>query len=369
MNNETINLTTKLVKIPSVTGNHKECAKAIKIIDEYLGKKFKSKTFTKNGFTSKLWSTSSTPMKPKLLLSGHLDVVDTGGNTKLFTPIIKNSTLIGRGAGDMKGHIAAMLVALKKHVKKNPNANISLLLTTDEEMGGFNGTRHVISKGLSPKTVFVPDGSINFNLVESEKAPHHFIVSSKGPGGHASKSFEIKNPINNIFNFYSDVRKSFAKADKKNPWASTFEMTFINTANKSKNKIPSEVTAAFSWRWPIEQIDFQKGRKKVLSLCKKHNCIVIKEEGGGEGTLVNTKSHDIKKWKKIIEKSLNKKVRFTKSHGTSDARHFYNNKKCGTDNIIITSAATGGHHASDEWIDINSLFQLSKSLSSFLDSY
>jgi succinyl-diaminopimelate desuccinylase len=49
---------------------------------------------------------------PSLLLNGHLDTVPAGDMPDAFAPRVKNGTLWGRGACDMKGSIAAMCVAM-----------------------------------------------------------------------------------------------------------------------------------------------------------------------------------------------------------------------------------------------------------------
>ena len=83
--------------------------------------------------------------------------------------------------------------------------------------------------------------------------------------------------------------------------------------------------------------------------------------------MINKSASYVNKWKKIIEQNSGKKVSFTKVHGSSDARHFFNNGLYGTKNIIVTSAVTGGHHSQSEWVDVESLAILGKSLLQFIN--
>jgi succinyl-diaminopimelate desuccinylase len=253
-------------------------------------------------------------------------------------------------------------------LSKHKHASLGLLLTTDEEIGGFNGTRYVVESGLKPNILFLPDGGNNFNIIVSEKAPHHFVVEAKGEAGHASRAFELNNPINRIVNFYTEARTEFNSANSQKTWASTFEMTTIETDNKAKNRIPSMASASFSWRWPLEQIKFHNGRERILTIAKKHNCNIVLEEGWGEGTVVDKNDQYIKDWQKIIELHIGRKISFVQSHGASDARHFYNSKKYGTKNIIITSALTGGLHSNSEWVDVESLNTMIKSLMQYIEN-
>lgn len=48
-----------------------------------------------------------------LLLNAHLDTVGAGGMADPFTPVLRNGRLYGRGTQDMKGSLAAMLGAMK----------------------------------------------------------------------------------------------------------------------------------------------------------------------------------------------------------------------------------------------------------------
>lgn len=363
---EMIELAGRLIEVPSVSGEQAANKRALDICAEYLGESVHYKDFEKNGYVSRLWGDPETLMNPRLLLLGHVDVVDVEGNMSLFSPRIENGRLYGRGSGDMKGHDAAMIESFRDRALNEGVHGIGLLLTTDEEIGGFNGAKHVVECGLRADVVFVPDGPFNFDIVKSQKAPHHFVVQAKGPGGHASMAFEIENPVNAIINFYNEVRQTYATATTENPWASTFEMTVIGTDNKSKNRIPDAVTAAFSWRWPLEQIDFQAGRADILRICEKYGCEVLLEEGGGQGCITDPSASYVKEWKQIIEAEIGYGVGFINTHGATDSRYFYNVSEGGSQNILLTSAVTGDHHSEKEWIDINSLAQLSNAISKYM---
>lgn len=355
-----VNLTSRMIRIPSLTGDTKKAIEILNLVSMEL-KGVYSRSFSKNGIVSRIWGNKKNLMRPKLLLNGHIDVINIEGNKKLFTPIIEKDILKGRGSGDMKGFVASMVYAYKKGIDAGLD-DISLLLTADEEHGGFDGTKHVITKGLKPKVVLIPDGHPGYTIAESQKAPHHFKIEAKGEGGHASGSYRIDNPVNRILKVYEEMKKDYDLASEKDSWKSTFTMTVINTNNTSINKIPSEVTAAFSWRWPLEQHRFAPGRNKFIRLCKKYNCHIIEEEGGGEGCLTDKNDDYVKKWKRVYEKVSKNKVSFVKTHGAADARLFYNAKYYGSKRIIVTSAPTGGHHENNEWVSIKGLENLAKAI-------
>ena len=84
---------------------------------------------------------------PNFCYAGHLDVVPAGNlkdwSINPFKPSVKKGYLIGRGANDMKGSIAAFTAAVSNFVanKRKFNGSISLLITGDEEGVAINGTK------------------------------------------------------------------------------------------------------------------------------------------------------------------------------------------------------------------------------------
>lgn len=353
-----IELTKSMVEIPSITGREKECLEVLDMAADYLGPDFTLTKFEHDGVWSYLFSTGEDVMHPELLLNGHVDVVDAENDE--FTPREVDGNILGRGAGDMKGHVAAMLVALKQFHQKHPtNQNLGLLLTTDEEVGGFKGARHVLEQGLRPQRVFTPDAAVNFDIVRSQKAPHHFHIRSLGRGGHASQAFKLDNPIHKILKVYEQMRSKYAVATPELPWASTFEMTVLDSKNTSANRISDQAEAWFSWRWPLEHFSFAEGVTDLQALCEENGCEILPDgHGMGEGFLSDTESAFVQEWKGIIEGILGQEVGFTVEHGASDARHFFAYQIP----VLVTSGITGNFHTKNEWIKAESLIQLSKAV-------
>src|SRR5690606_30834875 len=69
-----------------------------------------------------------------LLLAGHLDTVGVEGMTvPPFSAQLLGSRLVGRGASDMKGGLAALLSAACRLARGGRRPTLSILLTADEE--------------------------------------------------------------------------------------------------------------------------------------------------------------------------------------------------------------------------------------------
>ena len=73
--------------------------------------------------------------------------------TPPFEATVIDGYLHGRGAADMKGSLAAMLLATKNFVQKNPEhkGSIAFLITSDEEGPFINGTTRVVDNPGSEK--------------------------------------------------------------------------------------------------------------------------------------------------------------------------------------------------------------------------
>ncbi len=88
--------------------------------------------------------------KPLFCFAGHTDVVPTGPleqwQTPPFEPTIIDGMMYGRGTADMKGSLAAMIVATERFLAKNLEltGDIAFLITSDEEGPFIYGTKRVI---------------------------------------------------------------------------------------------------------------------------------------------------------------------------------------------------------------------------------
>src|SRR3546814_5104952 len=86
---------------------------------------------------------------PVLVLLGHTDVVPPGPReawtSDPFVPEIRDGVLYGRGAADMKGSVAAFVVALERFVAVHPGhaGTVTLLLPSDEEGAAIDGVRRI----------------------------------------------------------------------------------------------------------------------------------------------------------------------------------------------------------------------------------
>src|SRR6185295_14409699 len=138
----TLHLTEQLISRPSVTPEDAGCLDLIAARLTPLG--FDCERLDSGPekfFVHNLWAIrrSRKPEAPTLVFAGHTDVVPTGPlqqwTSDPFIPVIRDGKLYGRGAADMKGSIAAMVVACEEFLAEHQDvpASIAFLLTSDEE--------------------------------------------------------------------------------------------------------------------------------------------------------------------------------------------------------------------------------------------
>ena len=102
-----------------------------------------------SGNVQNFWATRG-ENGPTLVFAGHTDVVPTGDldgwSTDPFVPSHREGLMFGRGAADMKGSLAAMVVACEQFVAEHPghSGRIGFLITSDEEGPAVEGTVHVL---------------------------------------------------------------------------------------------------------------------------------------------------------------------------------------------------------------------------------
>jgi len=142
-----------------------------------------------------------------LLLNGHMDTVPFSSEDKwkyhpLSGEVEDNKFIYGRGAADMKGGLAAMVITLKilKKYSKNFNGNIILNAVADEEQGGDLGTKWCVDNVLKNlKCDFAIVGEYSgFNpfpksVIIGEKGRAHVKITTHGISCHASTPFLGKN--------------------------------------------------------------------------------------------------------------------------------------------------------------------------------
>lgn len=133
--------------------------------------------------------------KPRLIFYTHIDVVPAQG-WKAFQPWEENGKIFGRGAADMKGAIPALLMALENCQEKTSVWDISVLISTDEELSQSSQLRY-IRRYLEPlKGAYFFDLDSSFGYVSiANLGALHMQILVKGNSVHSGLSHLGENAV------------------------------------------------------------------------------------------------------------------------------------------------------------------------------
>ncbi len=123
----------------------------------------------------------------RVLFDVHQDTVPVGGMTiPPFVPTIERGALYGRGSCDVKGSMAAMLVAFARLVRERPQGAASVLLacTVDEEFTHLGSSRlSMTNHGAALAIVAEPT---LLDIVHCHKGVLRWKIRTKGVACHSS---------------------------------------------------------------------------------------------------------------------------------------------------------------------------------------
>ena len=377
-----LKLAKELIKFPSITP--KDAG-----VMRYLEKKLK-----KIGFKTKILDFKEKnfqPVKnlyarlgskgPNFCFAGHLDVVPPGNikdwTVNPFRPSIKKGHLIGRGANDMKGSVAAFVSAVSIFLNNNKsfNGSISLLITGDEEGDAVNGTKKVVDylKKRKEKINFCIVGEpTNPNkLGEMIKIGRRGSLSGKieiiGTQGHVAYPHRANNPSTIIIKILNELKNIKFDKGTKNFQPTNLEITKINIDNDADNVIPKTANATFNIRFNNKHSSgsIKKRINKILSKINKKNKSKFKIDYRVSGEAFLTKQNATTNMiQNVIKKITKVRPKLSTTGGTSDARFLKNISPCLEFGLVGKTM-----HKIDEAVSLKDLKKLTKIYANILDNY
>lgn len=277
---ETIQLAKELISRESVTPEDAGCQQLMASRLEKLGFNIESMFFVD---TLNMWARKGTE-EPVFCFAGHTDVVPTGDpanwDTPPFEPTIKDGMLYGRGAADMKGSLAAMVVATEKFVAQYPDhkGSIAYLITSDEEGPFINGTTRVIdtleerNEKITWCVVGEPSSTNTCGDIVKNGRRGSLTGDLKvhGVQGHVAYPHLADNPVHNVAHALAELTD--IEWDRGNDYfpPTSFQISNINGGTGAGNVIPGELDVMFNFRYSTE-VTAEKLVEKVETLFNKHN--------------------------------------------------------------------------------------------------
>ena len=266
---DVLQLTCDLISRPSVTPEDAGCQQLI--ADRLRGAGFKLEAL-RFGEVDNLWATHGEG-GPVLALLGHTDVVPPGPReawaSDPFVPEVRDGVLYGRGAADMKGSVAAFVVALERFVAAHPDhrGTVALLLTSDEEGDAVDGVRRVADtlreRGQRIDWCITGEPSSKAKLGDLLRVGRRGTLSAtltvKGVQGHVAYPDKARNPIHQAMPALSELAARRWDEGYETFPPTSLQISNLHAGTGANNVIPGELQALFNLRynpnWSAEQLE------------------------------------------------------------------------------------------------------------------
>ncbi|WP_226574857.1 succinyl-diaminopimelate desuccinylase [Acuticoccus sediminis] len=221
-----------------------------------------------------------------LAFAGHVDVVPPGSAEAWthapFSAAIEGDTLYGRGSQDMKGAVAAMIVAATDWAASGAPGQVSFVITGDEEGAAVDGTAPLIAwaaerGGIDACIVGEPTSRVRLGdtIKIGRRGSMSAAVTVTGRQGHVAYQHLATSPVPELVAIAQRLLEPLDEGTAQFA-PSNLEIVSIDIANPAWNVIPEAGTLRFNVRfndlWPPETL-----RAELLK----------RIGGGGEGLAVD----------------------------------------------------------------------------------
>src|SRR5690606_24962771 len=221
---------------------------------------------------------------PVLCFAGHTDVVPTGPEAKWQTApfearIDADGMLRGRGAADMKGSLASMIIAVERFVADHPNHKgaIAFLITSDEEGPAQHGTKAVVERlrerGERLDWCIVGEPSSTSLLGDVVKNGRRgslgCTLTVHGKQDHVAYPHLARNPIHLAAPALAELAAEHWDDGNAYFPPTSFQISNLNAGTGATNVIPGTLTAVFNFRFSTEST-VEGLQQRVRAILDKH---------------------------------------------------------------------------------------------------
>ncbi len=256
---EVLNLTKELIQRASVTPDDAGCQP---LIAQRLRRAGFACEHLRLGAVDNLWATHGDG-EPVLVLLGHTDVVPPGPReawaSDPFAPEIRDGVLYGRGAADMKGSVAAFVVALERFVAAHPRhaGTVALLLTSDEEGDAIDGVRRVADifreRGQRIDWCITGEPSSKSTLGDLVRVGRRGSLTAtltvQGIQGHVAYPDKARNPTHQAMPALAElVARHWDDGFESFP-PTSLQVSNMHAGTGASNVIPGELQVVFNLRY------------------------------------------------------------------------------------------------------------------------
>ena len=332
----TLELAEQLISRPSVTPEDAGCLELIATRLATLGFICERMDSGPESFRVRnLWAIrrGNKPGSRTIVFAGHTDVVPPGPldqwSSNPFTPTVRDGKLYGRGAADMKGSIAAMVVACEEFLAANrePRVSIAFLLTSDEEGPAVDGSVRVceaLSKRgerfdcciVGEPTAVVRTGD---TIKNGRRGTMSGKLTVKGEQGHIAYPQLARNPIHLLAPALADLVRF--EWDKGNEFfqPTSWQVSNIHAGTGAGNVIPGACVVDFNFRFCTESTP-ESLQQRLAAVLDRHGLEYTLEWVIGGLPFLTTPGVLVRNVQHAIHDETGIETELSTTGGTSDGR-------------------------------------------------
>ncbi|AHG18960.1 succinyl-diaminopimelate desuccinylase [Chania multitudinisentens RB-25] len=273
-----IELAQQLIKRPSLSPHDAGCQEIMIHRLQALGFTIEPMNF---GDTQNFWAWRG--QGKTLAFAGHTDVVPTGDEKQWenppFEPAIRDGMLYGRGAADMKGSLAAMVVAAERFVAAHPHhqGRLAFLITSDEEASATHGTVKVVEALMARHErldyCLVGEPSSTERVGDVVKNGRRGSITANlhihGIQGHVAYPHLADNPVHRAMPALNElVAIEWDQGNEFFP-PTSMQIANVQAGTGSNNVIPGDMFVQFNFRFSTELTDAII-KQRVQELLDRH---------------------------------------------------------------------------------------------------
>ena len=318
---------------------------------------------------------------PNFCFAGHTDVVPAGDESKWnqdpFAGDIKDGQLLGRGAADMKGAIAAFVGSVSELLSSGwtPKGSISFLITGDEEGPAINGTKKLLvaideaGEVIDHCLVGEPTNPNQMGemVKNGRRGSFNADITVTGKQGHVAYPHLGINPVPTLLGILNKLQARHLDDGSEFFQPSNLEITTVDVGNPTENMIPETAKARFNVRFNVEHSGaaLTEWLEGILAEARQGFDGTVEAEIriSGESFLTPPgKLTDI--LQDAAERVLGRRPELSTSGGTSDARFITNYAPVAEFGLVGATM-----HQVNERVDVADIKTLTAIYKNVLQSY
>jgi acetylornithine deacetylase/succinyl-diaminopimelate desuccinylase family protein len=249
-----VDLIRELVNVPSENppGKEGEVAAVLHERLETSSVEFAVKSVDVRPCRPNVVARAGDPSDGSLLLTGHTDVVPADSASWRGHPYQlkqRDGRLVGRGTADMKGALAAKLVATEQYLRGGGPGEVVLAFVIGEEAGGI-GTKALIERGIDVDAAVVGEPT-DLDVCIAEKGVARYRISTSGRSAHSGRPDEGLNAIEGmrlVLDAVADLDEAVRRKTTRLLAPETVTVTEIE-GGSAPNVVADEAIVTVDWRF------------------------------------------------------------------------------------------------------------------------